>query len=239
MSEADLFAFILIALATCAAAFIQGVVGIGFALIVAPVMGLFRPDLLPVALLLLMLPLNFYVAGRERTDIDWKGVGYVSLGRLPGTLLGLIILSLVSAQGLNQLVGGFTVLAVLGAFFLPPFQPRRGVCGTAGVVTGISETATGVGGPPMALLYQHKPGSVLRSTVATCFLLGEVLSLVLLAFMGYFYAHQLIWVVALLPALVVGGLTSRYLHYRLDRGLMRMGVLIFSLASGGYLLLFK
>ncbi|QJQ94842.1 MULTISPECIES: sulfite exporter TauE/SafE family protein [Halomonadaceae] len=236
MNEGDFLSFVLIAVTTCIAAFIQGIVGIGFALILAPVMGLLRPDLLPVSLLLLMLPLNLYVAARERNDIDWKGVVYISVGRVPGTVLGLLVLSLVSARGLNQLVGGVTVLAVLSAFLLPPFHPRRGECAGAGFITGISETATGVGGPPMALLYQHKPGSVLRSTIATCFLIGEVFSLIILVAVGFFYAYQLLWVAALLPALAIGGLASRFMHYRLDAWLMRTGVLLFSLGSGAYLL---
>ena len=40
------------------AGFVQGSTGVGFALIVAPVIGLLAPALLPGALLLVMLPLN-------------------------------------------------------------------------------------------------------------------------------------------------------------------------------------
>ena len=47
------------------AAFIQGALGIGFALIVAPVIGMLHPEFLPVTLLILMLPLNGLVARRE------------------------------------------------------------------------------------------------------------------------------------------------------------------------------
>ena len=39
------------------AAFVQGSTGFGFALIVAPVVGIFEPALLPVLLLVLMIPL--------------------------------------------------------------------------------------------------------------------------------------------------------------------------------------
>src|SRR5437899_2637965 len=52
---------VLISLAVLFAAFVQGATGVGFALIVAPVIGILRPELLPVCVLVLMLPLNFYV----------------------------------------------------------------------------------------------------------------------------------------------------------------------------------
>lgn len=233
----DVVIFTILALATGVAAFIQGAVGIGFALIVAPVMGLLRPDLLPVALLILMLPLNGYVGLRERDAIDWKGVGWVSLGRLPGTLAGLGILVVMSANGLNQLIGASTILAVLAGLFAPVFQPGRGACATVGVVTGVTETATGVGGPPLALLYQHRPGPVLRSTIALCFLAGELVSLAILALAGQFQLHQWLWALALLPALAVGSVASRLVHHRLDARRMRLGVLSFALISGIVLLI--
>ena len=36
----------------------------------------------------------------------------------------------------------------------------------AGLITGITETATGIGGPPLALTLQHRPVSEMRATIA-------------------------------------------------------------------------
>lgn len=233
----ELATFLILALVTALAAFTQGAVGIGFALILAPVMGLLRPDLLPVVLLILMLPLNAYVGLRERDAIDWKGVGWVSLGRLPGTFAGLGILLVVSTNGLNQVIGASTILAVLVGLFAPVFRPSRSACAVVGVVTGVTETATGVGGPPLALLYQHRPGPVLRATIALCFLVGELISLAILALAGQFQPHQWLWALGLLPAVAVGCIASRLVHHRLDARRMRLGVLAFALVSGIVLLI--
>lgn len=230
MSEFVVYA--VLAAATAIAAFMQGAIGIGFALIVAPVMGLLRPDLLPVALLVLMLPLNLYVALREREAIDWRGSAWIGLGRLPGTFLGLWILVVMSTNGLNQLIGASTVLAVLAALFAPVFRPRAGACVSVGLITGVTETATGVGGPPLALLYQHRPGPELRSTIACCFLVGELISLVILASAGKVGMEQLRWALYLLPPLLVGSVASRVMHQRLDARRLRQGVLLFALVSG-------
>lgn len=235
MSEITVFA--IIAVATGIAAFVQGAIGIGFALIVAPVMGFLRPDLLPVALLILMLPLNFYVGLREREAIDWKGVGWIGLGRLPGTLLGLWILVILSADSLNQVVGASTVIAVLAALFAPVFHPKRSACASVGVITGITETATGVGGPPLALLYQHRPGPELRSTIACCFLIGEIISLIILGVAGQVNLEQLQWALYLLPPLLIGSVASRIVHHRIDAKRLRQGVLLFALVSGVILMI--
>lgn len=218
------------------AAFVQGAIGIGFALIVAPVLGFVRPDLLPVCLLVLMLPLNFYVAWRERRAIDRTGVGWITAGRLVGTLGGLWILTALSAASLNLLIGAATMAAALAALVAPSFTPQVGSCLAAGLVTGVTETATGVGGPPLALLYQHRPAANLRATIAVCFFVGELVSLALLAAAGRLALEQILLAALFLPAVAAGSLASRVVHRRLDGGLLRIGVLLFALVSGAILI---
>lgn len=143
---------------TLVSSFIQGALGIGFALIVAPVVGILKPDLLPVTLLLLMLPLNFHVAWRERSAVDWSGAKWITLGRFAGTFAGVWLLAALSTQQLDLAVGWFTVIAAAAALFAPPFEPGRPSALGVGLFTGVTETATGIGGPPLALLYQHARG---------------------------------------------------------------------------------
>ncbi|MBE3075900.1 MAG: sulfite exporter TauE/SafE family protein, partial [Actinobacteria bacterium] len=89
----------------------------------------------------------------------------------------------------------------------------------------------------LALVYQHRPAPVLRSTVALCFVVGEVLSLGLLAANGQVHASQFRAAFVLIPALAFGALTSRWVHHRVDGPVMRGVVLTFALASGAVLLL--
>ena len=88
---------VLMSLAVLVAAFVQGATGVGFALIAAPVIGLVRPELLPVCVLVLMLPLNLYVAWRERGAIDGTGARWITGGRVAGTAGGLWVLAALSA----------------------------------------------------------------------------------------------------------------------------------------------
>ncbi|MCC5474747.1 sulfite exporter TauE/SafE family protein [Streptomyces sp. NPDC059680] len=221
-----------LAVTVAAAAFVQGASGLGFALIVAPVAGLLDPGLLPVFVLTAMIPLNLYVTWRERHSLDLRGAGWITAARLAATPAGLALLWAIPAGSLGAVVGAATVLAAVVSLVVPSFVPGRGAYLGAGVVTGLTETATGVGGPPLALVYQHRPPGELRATVAACFLIGEVASLALLFVTGRGRPADMGWALLLLPALAAGAWLSRLVHRRLDAKRMRAFVLVFALVSG-------
>ncbi|MEU9066567.1 sulfite exporter TauE/SafE family protein [Streptomyces sp. NPDC048109] len=226
-----------LAVAVVVAAFVQGSSGLGFALIVAPVAGFIDPGLVPVFVLASMIPLNLYVAWRERTSLDLRGAGWITGARLAATPAGLALLWLIPEHSLGLFVGVATVLAAVVSLAAPTFAPGRAAYVGAGAVTGLTETATGVGGPPLALVYQHRPPAELRSTVAACFLVGEVASLLLLFATGKAAPAELGRAALLLPAIALGAWLSRLVHHRLDARRMRLFVLVFALVSGVVLML--
>ncbi|MFJ9823631.1 sulfite exporter TauE/SafE family protein [Streptomyces sp. NPDC101160] len=226
-----------LALTVAVASFVQGSSGLGFALIVAPVAGLLAPGLLPVFVLAAMIPLNMYVAWRERAALDLRGAGWITAARLAATPGGLALLWLIPDRSLGLFVGIATVLAAVVSLAAPAFSPGRAAYLGAGAITGLTETATGVGGPPLALVYQHRPPAELRSTVALCFLVGELASLALLFATGKGQPADLGWALALLPAIAVGAWASRLVRHRLNASRMRLFVLGFATVSGLVLML--
>ncbi|MFB7054109.1 TSUP family transporter [Streptomyces vinaceus] len=226
-----------LALTVALAAFVQGSSGLGFALIVAPVAGILDPGLLPVFVLASMIPLNLYVAWRERAALDLRGAGWITAARLAATPGGLALLWLIPDRSIGLFVGIATVLAAVVSLAAPAFTPGRAAYVAAGAVTGLTETATGVGGPPLALVYQHRPPAELRATVAVCFLVGEVASLALLFATGQGRVQDLGRAVLLLPAIAAGAWLSRSVHHRLDARRTRLFVLLFALVSGVVLML--
>ena len=225
-------AFTLIALAVMLASFVQGTTGVGFALIVAPVVAFLAPDLVPEALLVLMIPLNVYVAWRERAALDRFGARWITCGRFVGTFGGLSVLAALPASYLNLLIGAATILAATATLVVPSFRPGRQSFVVAGIITGITETATAIGGPPLALVYQHEPAAVLRSTIALCFLIGEVISLAILGIAGHASTDQVFGAALLMPSLALGAVASRYVHRRVNDRALRVFVLIFAVVSG-------
>lgn len=219
-------------LITLAAAFVQGITGLGFALIVAPAIGLIDVRMLPAVPLLLMLPLNLFVVWREWRSVDIEGASVIMVGRLAGTGGGVWLLSAISATSLGLLVGISTMIAASISLLTPSFEPGRRVLLAAGAITGVTETATGIGGPPMALVFQHKSADVLRSTIAVCFLLGELISLTVLIALGRVDQQQMKTALLLSPALVIGMLLSSALHQKVRGPMVRVIVLAFAIVSG-------
>ncbi len=211
---------------------LQGSVGVGFALVVSPVLALAAPGLLPGTVLILMLPMNAFVAWRERRFVDRIGAAWITLGRCAGALAGLAVLAALSAGSLRAFIGFATILTVGASLMGGAFKLGRTVLLGAGLITGITETATGIGGPPMALAYQHQPGPVLRATLAACFFIGEVVSLALLAATGRLHMEQVAAAAWLLPALGLGVIGTRWLYGRLDGRPLRVAMLVFALLSG-------
>ncbi|MFC7519009.1 TSUP family transporter [Herbaspirillum sp. GCM10030257] len=236
MMSTQILAFI--ALAVFVGTFIQGATGMGFALIVAPVLGILKPELLPAGLLLLMLPLNAYVAWREWQALDRHGVTWITAGRTAGTFGGLAVLVALPASALNILIGLTTILAAVATLILPSFSPKKSAFLSTGVFTGITETATGIGGPPLALVYQHMPAATLRSSVALCFLLGEIISLVVLAISGRIDVTTFTSLVWVLPPLVIGLVASHFVYRKINARYLRIAVLAFAIVSGLFILVY-
>lgn len=223
---------VLLGAAVLISALVQGSSGLGFALILAPVVGLVDPTLLPVVLLVLLIPLNAFVVIRERHALDTSGLSWITAGRVAGAGAGLWLLVAVSAPHLRLLIGAVTALAAMVTLCAPAFAPNRPGYLTAGILAGIAETATGIGGPPLALVYQHRPASVLRATVAVCGLIGEVISLAVLAAAGHASGHQLQVALLLLTPMAVGALLSNVTRQRVRGPLVRVIVLSFAVVSG-------
>jgi uncharacterized membrane protein YfcA len=101
----------------------------------------------------------------------------------------------------------------------------------AGLVAGVSGTATSIGGPPIALLFQKREPEVVRSTLSVFFFLGVCVSLVGLAWSGELTRAS--WHLGLLlaPLVVLGAWAGSAVRDRLPRHAFRTGVLLVCSAS--------
>jgi uncharacterized membrane protein YfcA len=110
--------------------------------------------------------------------------------------------------------------------------PAPGTLLGAGALAGFLGTTSSVGGPPIALVYQHETGPRIRGTLSAFFVVGVVLSLIGLHVVDRFGAVELRLALALLPAAVAGFLLSRRTARWVDAGRTRLAVLAASGASG-------
>lgn len=215
---------------------VQGLVGLGVGMVSAPVVTLLEPSLMPGMLLFMGLATPVVTLVHEHHDIDWRGLSWSLPMRIPGTALGLLLVATVSERSLGLTVAIVVLLSVLLTVRSVRLPVNRLTLATAGVVSGITSTTTSIGGPPIAVLYQHERPARIRSTLAIYFAAGALFSLVALAAAGHLAVADVGIAALMLPALVVGVLIARALRGRMPAGSIRVGVLVVCAASAALLL---
>src|SRR5262245_29686484 len=198
----------------------------------APILAFVDPRLVPGPLILAVTLLLVLTAIREHQSMDLTGIGWVLFGRGPGTVLALVVLDAMTERGLTVGLGVLVLLAV-GISLLKLHLPRTPpLLMVAGLISGLMGTTSGLGGPAVAVLYQHEPGDRVRSTLAGYFLIGAAMSLSALAFAGRLGRAEASLSLGLLPGIVVGFMSSRRTSAWLDRGRTRTAVLAVAAVAG-------
>jgi uncharacterized protein len=165
-------------------AVVQGGVGLGLGIVAAPVVTLLDPALMPGAMLLAGAALPVLILAQEAGHTDWPGVSWALAGRVAGTAAGIWVLVAVPVRALGILVGS-AVLLMIAVTGLGADLPRnRWTLLAAGVVSGTAGTATSIGGPPVALLYQREHGPRVRASLSLFLCVGNSLALAALAAVG-------------------------------------------------------
>ncbi|WP_199432198.1 sulfite exporter TauE/SafE family protein [Qaidamihabitans albus] len=216
-------------------ALVQGSVGFGMNLIAAPLLALIEPAFVPVPLIIVASGHALLAIARERHDTDWRGVGWIMLGRVPGTMLGILAVATLAQRPFAAVVGASVLICVLLSVTSWRPVPAAGPLVVAGVASGTFGTAASIGGPPLALLYQHSAGPRIRATMAACFVLGSAVSLAGLGLAGQIHPLQLTLAAWLLPFLVAGFLLSGPARGLLDGGRTRGAVLLVAAGSAAAL----
>lgn len=213
---------------TLVAALIQGTIGFGYAVLAVPVLSLIDPRLVPVPQILTALPLSVWACAREWRAVDWRGAIWVLVGRIPGALVGALLLALSTQRTLDLLIGASVLAAV--ALLSTELRLKRSpwVDCAAGTFGSLSGYVAGISGPPIALLFRDSSGPALRATLGVIFTFGIVLTLGLRASSGHMSVQDG-WVAALLLApMLVGMRLSRHLHGLVRGRTLRHALLVTS-----------
>lgn len=210
--EIVLAAVAIMAVASC----VQGSIGFGCGLLAIPLFALLDPDLVPGPIFVGNAVLTSATALRERRDIDWHAVRWATAGRLPGTIVGSLVLARATDTSLQLLVAIVILVAV--ALSVGPLRvpANASTLFGAGGFSGFSSTSVGFGGPPMALLLQHRPGPQFRSTMGTFFTAGLLMVVPGIALAGRLGVDELLVGAALVPGAFAGFAASGPLRRHVD-----------------------
>lgn len=184
---------------------VQVGMGIAFGLIAGPLLALIDVAFVPGPVLMLTFCTSVSAALGERKGIKWDQLRYAVSGRLIGSLIGVVILTMIPDEKTFMLVFGLVIgLAVLISVSGMVIPFTLATVGLAGTVSGFTATITSVGGPPMAVVYQNQKGKDARPTLQCYFAMGSFISLWVLGIAGLLTIGDFALALVLLPALALG-----------------------------------
>ena len=218
-----------------AAAALQATVGFGFSLISVPLLLLLNPLFAPVPQLVVIWPLTLAIVWRERHAVEAGSILWILVGRVPGALVGVALLKLLSVAALDILMSLMVILGVVlvvttGTFRRTPFREFA-----AGVASGTMAMVSAIGGPPIALLYRNDEGPTVRANLGLVFAIGLTLTLSVRTVAGEVSWDEVVVGLALLPAVYLGLRASHRLIPHFEGTRLRNAIVL--IAGGSALML--
>jgi uncharacterized membrane protein YfcA len=207
---------------------IQANVGIGFAVVAAPILLLVNSVFVPAPIVLAAMLLVMLMALREWRDVIVEDIRLAVVGRFLGTLPAAYAIKAFPRSAYELLFAAFVIVGVVLSALGWHFPPTRRNVVLTSIVSGFMSTVSSVGGPPMALLYQNEEGPRIRATISAIFTIGGFITLAGLWWAGRFGKVELLLGLLLMPGVVVGFAISRYTTGRIDREHIKPAILAIS-----------
>lgn len=218
---------LLLGLALFAGAFVQSSIGFGMAVVAAPFLVLFAPELMPGALLVTSFSLPVVQLVHGPRDIAWRPLSWALVARLLVTPLGVVAVAVLSVRAISVVTGLLILLTVAASVSALEVRATPVNSAVAGAIAGFSGTAASIGGPFFALVLQHERPARLRATLSAFFIVGAGMAVAGLSLAGEFTREQLVAGIVWIPFIALGYAAAAPARARLDRERLRRAVLGF------------
>jgi uncharacterized membrane protein YfcA len=218
----------LIAIAVAGGGLVQGLSGLGFALVAAPMVTQLVSGTAGVGLVnALSIVQNGWLIARTDGRIAWAQLRRMLPGLAIGVLLGWLVLRRAAPSAYPVIVAASACGSV--AWLLLAGRFRGAAAGVLSAVWGaVVNTVAGVGGPPIAA-YLVTRGLDFSSYVRTLQVVFAALSLVSLPMLGVEVPSAsalAIWIAALIAGSAVGELLRRHLDESLAQRVGRITIVV-------------
>ncbi len=210
---------------------LQTWVGIGFGLLAAPLLYLINPAFVPGPILILGFCLSLLVVLKEHANLSWQRVMPAIIARLPGSWCGAALLVSVPQYGLSLMFGASLMLAVLVTWRTCKVITTPWRLAIGGFFSGLIGTATSIGGPPIALVYQEQDRITARNEIAAFFLIGTPISILMLVQQNRVDQASLLLSLQALPGVLFGFWLANKLDGRINTTSAKPVLLMISTAS--------
>ena len=187
----------------------QSAIGIGFG-IPACFLVLLEPTMVPSCIVLMGTFLAFSNAFLSLKDIITEDLAYSFSGRVVGTLISVPLITLTIGTKSFLIIFGLLLLITvfLSAKRWNVVATKKNVT-IAGVCSGFMGTLTGVGGPPMAIVYQNSSSKNVVATLNMFFGIGALFSVLILIYIDLINLREVMRCLLLTPGILVGIILGR------------------------------
>ena len=205
---------------------LQGLIGYGIGLLCAPLLFLISPTLVPAPLILISTVLTIIMMARDRSHLQFDQIRWAMKGGFIGAVCAGLILKVATKDQFEFAFGFLILLAVVISLlgFKPKVNKKSNVI--VGFTSGLMGTITAVGGPPMALLYQHGDIKNIKANLTAFWVFLNIIAISTLAFIGQLTFDTLILVAQATPGVVLGLYLSTKLQGLLQPHLVRNAILV-------------
>jgi hypothetical protein len=214
---------------------LHSTVGFGFALLSVPLLSLLNPVFALVPQLLVVFPLTLAIVFRERHAIEARSTLWIFVGRVPGALVGVVLLKALSNPALDVLMSLMVIAGIIIVLSGRTFRRTAAREFGAGVASGTMAMVSVIGGPPIALLYRNDTGPTVRANLGLVFAVGLCITISVRAAAGEVSWDEALIAAALLPAVWLRLRASRALIPHVEGSRLRDAIV--TIAGAAALLL--
>ena len=207
-SSIEFYSFVLILILIVAIT--QSAIGIGFG-VAACFLVLFEPSMVPSCIVLMGTVLAFSNAFLSLKDVIKMDLVYSFSGRVIGSLISIPLISLTIGTKSYLIIFGVLLLITvfLSAKKWSVVATKKNIT-VAGACSGFMGTLIGIGGPPMAIVYQNSSAKNVVATLNMFFGIGALFSVLLLIYIDLINFREVMRCLFLAPAILIGIMLGRH-----------------------------
>ncbi len=228
-----LFAFVMVAFGAA----VSGLAAFGFSLvIVPPLLLVFEPATITAMVIMLTLITRWVVLLDAWESIRWGAVAVMAPTGIIGSFAGAWVLDHLQDSYIKLIASAVVIASavlMLGGRAIPG-AGANAAGPAAGFMSGFLNTATGMAGPPVVLLFTARDYAtqVFRGTLSAFFYLISATGFVALINQGLVGSREIALSAAMLPAAMIGTFVGQLLTRRFSQQSFRRVVLILLVMTG-------
>ncbi|MCS6239301.1 sulfite exporter TauE/SafE family protein [Shewanella baltica] len=204
----------------------QSLIGFGLAVVASPLLYIVDPQLVPAPVIAMGFSIALLTLVRERGHLEFNGLQYALLGRVPGGFIGASLLLFAPQPILGLSIAAIVTVAVILSLYKFSLPVNKKTLFGAGVVSGIFGNIAAIGGPPMAILLAGKDASQFRAALSAFFIFSSMIALIILAITGLLELKHLWLSLMLLPSVLLGYLVAGRLVGSVDKDKTKIATLV-------------